>query len=465
MLAPVLVEAQCLVSCMHLAVGETLDLIRDLASPVARTSHIGNNGAHNWAWLALGGNTYLQQWDHSLYGVDDIFVPWTMLGDHGVVEASYDPWGAPHPAAAGQHVTAVLRDREPKYVRHLCYGVFAEHGGRDLVAEHCRVAARLSARLNGSLAVSTATEIQAMRDLLSRAMVDLCRTRRLHLLVKRWVRRSRRGALVALKLRGVEYHGAGEVALHTLDSMQMFRGPVSGLIELLFAGMAGVAERLASGRVPSFQHYPWINGSALYLLRAMREHDLDPRQESFWHAGGSTSPFYLHQDEVSGELAKLRDALAGLGYLPGALQIQLIPTLSAQLFATGPRSLAVLDCLLATWQELLRKQGAAALQVLERFAGGGNPRLLARELCATLGPAALAELRRRMEEFNELDAHRLPVAYAPGCDHPTYNKYGIAQRRLAAATPLFSARLRALRWGEAELLVKVLAEIAIERAG
>ena len=72
---------------------------------------------------------------------------------------------------------------------------------------------------------------------------------------------------------------------------------------------------------------------------------------------------------------------------------------------------------------------------------------------------------RRVEEFNAIDPHQLPIANVANHGHPTYNKYGIAQRNLMGEKLLFPRGLPAMAWVEAELLVKTLAQILIDRQG
>jgi hypothetical protein len=457
--------ARCLVSAMHRTVRETVAEIAELPRPVARTSHIGNNPANNWAWLALGRNTYMLQWDHSLYGVDDIFFPWVVLGDDGRVEACFDALGAAQPEVLGEHANRVFRQADPKYRRHLSYGIQACHAGEDLIARHCRLAGRLGARMNGSQVVFQSAALLGMRALLSRLVVDLCRARSLHLLFNRWVRRSRKGRLVILKLKGIEYPAPGEVALATKDSAEMFRGPVEELLELFFSGLEGVAERLRTGDLRGCQHYPWIHGYAVYLLCAAEEWHLEPSQDRFCHGGGSSSQYYIHEPEVAGYVDGFRELLARLGYVPDDLRIRLIPTFGAQLFATRPDSLAVLEDLLAVWREILRRRGREAENALARLAVEPLPRPIAQQFCRSLAAAETADLVRRVEAFNARDVHHLPIANVAGCDHPSYNKYGMAQSRLLADAPRFPEGLLARPWSEAELLVKVLAELLVERYG
>ncbi|HSF40166.1 MAG TPA: hypothetical protein VLT87_10255 [Thermoanaerobaculia bacterium] len=456
----------CIISSMHLTVRETVEQIAGLRSPVARTSHIGNNTANNWAWLALGRNTYMLQWEHSLYGIDDIFIPWVVLGDAGIVEACYDALGEPHPEAVGEHVTRVFRQADRKFQRHLSHGIFARHAGEDLITGHCRMATRIGQRMNDRPVIFQTVELLQIRDLLSRLVRDLCRERSLHLLINRWVRRSRKGHWVILKLKEIQYPAPGEVALITRDSMEMFRGTEEDLLDLFFQGLEGVARRLLENEPPELEHYPWIHGYAVYLLCAVKEHAEDPSQESFWHGGGSSSQYYIHEEEVAGYVDHFRDVLARLGYLPPGLQIRLIPTFSAQLFATRPESLSALESLLELWREVLGSQGAEARRALARLASEPDPRLIAQGFSRSLSSPVTADLLRRVDTFNALDPHQLPIANVANCDHPTYNKYGMAQRRLLETGPLlFPEGFLARPWGESELLVKVLAELLIDRQG
>jgi hypothetical protein len=456
---------RCLVSCMHLSVGETLDAIRGLRTPVARTSHFGNNGAHNWGWLALGGNTELLQWEHSLFGVDDIYVPWMVLGNRGVVEACYGPAGLLQAEETGRHVGEALRNVEHKYQRHLNIGIYADYRGGDLMASHCRTAEELSRHLNASRTALVSAELLGMREVLTDLMRDLCRTQNLHLLFNRWVRQSRKGYLVMLKLRNIEYHGSGEVALYTKDRMQMFRGPIDSLIELFFEHMDKVSERLRSGIAPGFRAYPWIVGFSTYLLRALKEVRRDPAQTTFWHAGGSSSQFYIHEEEVCLYMAEAREAFGRLGYLPADLQIRLIPTFSSQLFATREESLAVLESLLDFWRTLLAQRRETTRHYLDLLASEPNPRPVVEEFCRTLSPGVLVDIVRRVDEFNAIDPHQLPIANVANHGHPTYNKYGIAQRELLGASLCFPPGLQTMPWVEAELLVKTIALVLIDRQG
>jgi glycyl-tRNA synthetase alpha subunit len=102
---------------------------------------------------------------------------------------------------------------------------------------------------------------------------------------------------------------------------------------------------------------------------------------------------------------------------------------------------------------------------LERLASEPTPRPIAQLFCRSLDSSVTADLVRHVDAFNALDPHQLPIANVANCDHPTYNKYGMSQRRLLETGPLFPERFLAMPWGEAELLVKVLAELLVDRQG
>src|SRR5690349_18430002 len=102
-------------SSMGVKIAETLQAIAELRHPVVRTCHIGNATANNFGWLALTANTYLGQMEHTLYGVDDIYFPWAMLGDSGMVEACFDHRGGVAPDAAGRHASTLRPRVERKY--------------------------------------------------------------------------------------------------------------------------------------------------------------------------------------------------------------------------------------------------------------------------------------------------------------------------------------------------------------
>src|SRR5882757_3924100 len=90
---------------MRPRIAATLAEIRQLRSPVVRSCHVGNNTANIWGWLALARHARIAQVDHTLYGVDEVCLPWMVLDDGGRSAACYDYRGEPVPSAVGRHAS------------------------------------------------------------------------------------------------------------------------------------------------------------------------------------------------------------------------------------------------------------------------------------------------------------------------------------------------------------------------
>lgn len=457
-------ERGAIAGCLSLTIAETLQAVAGLETPVVRSCHIGNAGAHNYGWLALARNTYLGPMEHTLYGVDDIYLPWAVLGDGGVVEACYNHRGEPMPRLAGRHAND-MKLWIPRTHRSLFnFGIFAEHEGGDLVTGQQRVMADLARQLNGSDLVPRSAEALALRPVLSGLVRCFHRRRRLDALFNKWVRRTRSGHALMLKIERIEPAGTDGVAIHTDDGKVSFRGSIEALTDSLFAGLEEVSRRLAGGGRPAALGYPWINVFFNLLLNAVKEHAAEPARRVFWHAGATTNHLYIHQDWFQREFARLAAALEEDGFLPPGAELRIIPTLSCQLFATSPGALGVLEELIACWRERLWSRRERAARFLAAFERATDPGTVVDELFRELEPAFLADLGRLLAELGARDAHRLPIAYLADSEHPTYNKYGIAQKSLRSVQPLFPAGLESLTWGEAELLVRMLARLVTDRA-
>lgn len=459
-------EAACRVSgCMEETVRETLQAIAGLATPVVRTCHLGNMAAHNFGWLALARNTYFGQMEHTLYGVDDIYLPWAALGDYGSVEAWYDHTGRPHPALAGLHANGLRGLIARRHSSLFSYGIFADHAGEDLISRHFHAAEKLGESLNGSRVVPRSAEVVALRPLLE----PLCRfffhRRRLDLLFNKWVRTTRAGYVTALRVKEIRYEGDEDLSILTTDFSQSFRGTLDDLLDALFSGLAAVAGRLRTGRRFISLGYPWITTCFNLLLNAVKEHDEDSGRRVFWHAVAATNHLYVGQAWFQKELAEVTEELARGGFLPVGAELRLIPTYSCQLFATSRESLAQLELLVALWRDSLRIHAEPARRILLALAGSAAPAVAVEAFVPELPPSLLRELAARLAAFNDLDPHRLPIAYVTGSGHPSYNKYGIPQGRLLGRPVLFPSGLLAMRWGEAELLVRTLARLTIDELG
>jgi hypothetical protein len=444
-------------SCMSMTIAETLQVVARLRSPVVRTCHIGNTTANNYGWLALVDNTYLGQMEHTLYGVDDIYYPWAVLGDGGVVEACYDHRGTPDPGLVGQHANSLRRRVERKHSSFFSYGIFGEYAGEDLISRHYRLTADLARQLNGSASLSRSAEVLAIWPLLKDLIRRFHRKRKLDLLFNKWVRMTRHGYVLMLKIQRIEYLALDDVAIYTTDSALNFKGSIEALIDVMFDGMVKVSERLVHGQRPDSLSYPWINVFLNLVLNAIKEHAGDPTQDVFWHASAATNHLYVHQDWFQRGFAELIEELEDSGFLAGNADLRIIPTYSCQLFATRAESLPVLEDLISCWRKWLSCNRERANRYLAAFEGTDDPGKVVEELFREIDPIYLARMGRLLAEFNALDPNRLPIAYLAGSEHPTYNKYGMSQQSLHGSTPRFPANFTEMTWGEAELLVKMLA--------
>jgi hypothetical protein len=451
-------------SCMEMSIGETLEVISSLKLPVVRTCHIGNVTPNNFGWLALVGNTYLGQMDHTLYGVDDIYFPWAVLGDRGRIEACYDHRGQPVPELYGQHANALLGSVPRKYRSLFSFGIFAEDRGEDLISRHCRTTAELGRRLNGSVSCSRSAEVLSLKPLLSELIRHFARRQLLHILFNKWVRTTRSGYVAMLKLQRIEYSAPSGLLFFTTDSAISFEGTIDELIERFFLGMEQVTARLVTGRRLSPLGYPWITTVFNFVLNAVKEHHADREQETFWHASATTNHLYIHQDWFRRDFTVLVEELERSGDLPAGAVHRIIPTLCCQLFSSAPESQEILDSLVAAWRGWLSRSGETAASYVSALARTTQPVALISELVRALPSPVLVELMDCLERFNAVDPHCLPIAYTPRPDSPTYNKYGISQRHLSDRRLCFPAGFTGMKWGEADLLVKVLAQLVADRS-
>jgi hypothetical protein len=223
--------------------------------------------------------------------------------------------------------------------------------------------------------------------------------------------------------------------------------------------MRRISRRIVTGSHEEWGDYPWFALGFNYLSHMLKESALDPEQRTFWHAGGSASAYYVNDSGFRREVEGLRDALVEAHVLPPAATMKMIPTLGAQLFATCSRSLSALEALLDAWEACSRPRLEQVDAAVGALAATTAPVPVVEDFCQALSPEELERLRRCVADFNDAGVNHLPVAHASAAPCPTYTKYGVAQHRLMVVRPQFPARLMHMRWGEAELLVKVLARI------
>ncbi|MDY7091409.1 MAG: hypothetical protein SX243_00405 [Acidobacteriota bacterium] len=455
-----------LTSAMDAGIAETLETVAGLASPVVRTCHVGNNTSNVWGWLALAGNAYLGQYDHTLYGVDENCIPWVLLGDDGVVEACFDHKGQPRPEEVGQHVNQHLAKAQRKYFAHLNFGIFGQHQGEDLITSHYRLAERLSRQMNGRGVRIRSQEVLDEAELFRSLIHDFFRHRKLDLLFNRWVRTTgKKGYAVAKKIRSIEYGAGGRATITAASSGTVFEGTAEELMEAFLDGMAKVSHRIRTAEPLGKISYPWFENFFNFLTYAAREHRTDPDQRVFWHAGGSSSQYYIHHEWVQSGFAELTELLEAWGYLPVGARVSIIPTFCCQLFATTEDSLPLLEALLAAWQEWLEERGEVAEALVQRLNTATDAFAVGAAVAEELAGPQGEELVRRMDAFNGADRNRLPIAHAADLGHPTYNKFGVAQHHLLGVEPLYPWAFRELTWGQAELLIKALGHLTIHRSG
>lgn len=443
----------------------TLAATEQLASPVARSCHVGNNTSNVWGWLALSRNTKLVQFDHTRYGMDENCLPWLVLGPRGRIAACYDHDGAPSPQWIGRHVNEHLPALDRRYFGHLNYGIHARYGDGDLLLHHVAVAAALSQRMNGSVPSFDSAELLTAVPLVRDVVAAFVEARALDAAFDRWVRtsRGRRAYIVSQALARFEYPRAGEVEIVDTNGLRVFAGDARALSDRLIDGAEQVRARLTRGTPVGKVAYPWFTTELAYAIQSVLEYRADPRQRRFWHAGGSSSQYYINELPVRASFARVRDVLAGADLLPAGYRLTMIPTYGCQLFATAAPARAVLDEIVRVWRAYLGARRPAFARRLLALHRSVRPFELGRRACELAEPAFLRALDALVDEFDALDRNVLPVAHAPYLGHPTYNKYGAAQHELLDATPQFAAEFRALRWEEAELLVKVLAHVRADR--
>jgi hypothetical protein len=447
---------------MEMRIGPTLATIGELRSGIARSCHIGNNTANNWAWLALAPNTQMIQFDHTLYGMDEVAVPWVLLGDRGIIDACYDHRGRQQTQHEGLHINCVLPAIDRGYLSHLNYGIFADHRGEDLVSAHCRTSDRLCKQINDSSLTFDSTEILAAQALLRDVIRGYARLAMLDRVFDRWVRTARKGQIIIEPLRRIETKGADQVCFIGMNGETLFDGELDRLVNLLFEGMAAVTGRLLGSPGIARVSYPWLTLSFTYLVRALKEYQIDPHQRTFWHAGGSASSYYINGQAIQVQFDEHRATLTSLGYIPQDAHLRFVPTYCAQLFALNTDGLGVLSRLLALWLDVCRAHKHEMDASVFELGTAVDPSEIVMSVYRLLTSAELQSIRELQALFNEQSQHRLPIAHVPRRPiHRTYNKYGIAQRHLLEQRFLFPENLGNLSWGEAELFVKILGLLAL----
>jgi hypothetical protein len=450
---------------MPQVISETLDQIKDLHSPVVRSCHIGNNTSNIWGWLALGGNTRLVEYDHTIYGLDENCASWVVLNDGGRIQRCYSPSGEELTDERQSHLNEHLKRIDKKYSSHLNYGIFALHENEDLIIFHNTINKELCRQINNSKLSFDSSEIAGSQELLSNLIKDLHKARKLDLIFNRWVQKSRKDQVLMHKVQQFEYRENDTIIVHSSNNQLLFEGNLDALLHTFFEGMRTVSNRLHTGEKLENVNYPWITLQFSYLLATVHEYHADKSQRTFWHAAGSASQYYINETAFQELTAQLVDFLISHGYLPEGVHLTMIPTYCCQLFATQKNSLAILEKIIVLWMNYIKEDHDLKEDYTALLSTVTNPYESTIGFYKKMDNRVKKELEQMLDEFNEIDENRLPVAHIANINHPTYNKYGIAQANLLGKEIFIPALLKEMTWAEAELLIKVFSFMKMEESG
>jgi hypothetical protein len=155
--------------------------------------------------------------------------------------------------------------------------------------------------------------------------------------------------------------------------------------------------------------------------------------------------------------------LARSGFLPEDARLQMIPTFCCQLFSTTAAAVEPLAALLDIWQRYLSGHRASIVPFLDGLGTTTDAFALGDEHCRRLPRDTGNQLREALDRFNGQDRNTLPIAHVVGRRHPNYNKYGLAQHHLLGCAFHFPPAFATMTWAEAELLIKTLAHLTLDR--
>jgi len=451
-------------TCMVETIGITLERIARLRHPVPRSCHVGNNTMNNFGWLALGRNTRLALYDHTLYGVDSNCLPWAILGDNGTIHAAFNTRGQLDPAAEGCSVRSHLKSIPRRHKSHLNYALPAQFKGYDLFNYHWRLLSELSQLMNDSVPTLDSRDIVQASDLIKEISSQAQSRGQLHKLFDRWVLSASDGTVLMHKIADIVADSTGLIRVRTTDGREIFRGHLDRLLDQLLLSLSAVTAKIVKGVPLPKLSYPWFHLSFSYLIPALVEHRDNCYQTEFWHAGGSSSSYYVHDPSMADAFEQQHTFLADCGFLPRSARLHLIPTFGCQFFASSPDSLIRLENLLEIWQQVLRHSRTDVRNAVSILGHTTRPLAIAQSFANGLPTAVTERLRNELKSFNELDPCRLPIAHSVALDHPTYNKYGLSQQHFVGVRPYFPTRFAELTWGDVELLTKTMAYLVQEES-
>src|SRR5262249_52004129 len=154
-----------------------------------------------------------------------------------------------------------------------------------------------------------------------------------------------------------------------------------------------------------------------YLIQCVKEFSIDRTQRRFWHAGGSSSPYYINRPDFRRRLRDVRDALISAGLLPSASELTIIPTFCCQLYATNVEGLGILEEIVQDWRDYLAADYHQMSRALLSIRRAVNPLEVGRRAHARIDREFLRSMDRALSAFNAVDRNRLPVAHVAHLKH------------------------------------------------
>lgn len=444
-------------SCMLENIGDTLDSIEKLPSPVARTCHVGNNTSNIWGMLSMIPNSYLLEYDHTLYSLDENCIPWVLLGSHGKIERCFDHYGREDAQWNGTHVNKHLRGLAKKY-NILNYGIYADLEGQDLMSFHFNESSEMSKQFNNSSPCTDSMKVLENASLVNEIIRFFCETTSLDLVFNRWINISKKGITTTHPLTKINY-GPGQVKMEIHGSGLVFSGTPDDLTAVLLKDLDLIVSRIKKGVKASVKGYPWFTLAFAYLFSTVQEAVKHPAQRVFWHGGGSSSQYYTNDLSFQNNFNVLWKQLAKGGFLPADGHVKLLPTFNCQLFSTTEEGAEILVQILNYWDVIMQNNSNELEKICCTLATSSDPGQVAETALMLLNTSSKKELTALVRCFNEKDANQLPVAHIANSKKENYNKFGASLNDLKNMPIKWPYKLRNYKWGEMELLLKVLGEI------
>ncbi len=428
-----------------------------LNSPLARSCHVGNNTSNVWGMLSMFPNSFLLLYDHTVYSLDENCFPWLVLDSKGSIANCYDHKGNPASSWNGCAVNHHLKTMERK-PNILNYGIYAEHEGVDLFTWHYNQISSLSNRLNGSEVLTDSQALLQDIELLSSVITYSAENKALDLLFNRWVSISKRGNTTIQSISDIAYKN-GEVQITVHDHGKVFSGRADKLIHLFVENISIVANRTSAGERAVISGYPWFTLGFAYIVTTMREAKLSPAQKDFYHAGGSSSQYYINNQVFQSEFTRLWTHLGNEGFLPSDGQLSMIPTFCCQLFATSQQGKSYINQLLDIWDDFCSRNAEQIELLVDELSVATSPSDAAASATTLLNPNQKKEIKSIVLLFNGVDKNKLPVAHISQVNRINYNKFGAPMKCFFQTDFFWPRDLQNYSWANIELFLKVISEL------